>query len=101
MLGAALAFELELQTVFLQDWYFETDEVLDNAEVFPDPQIVGSTAIQVLPSGPNYPSENYQRMVVAVTVASQGAEWVWSVALLSVHDAAPESVMVPFSPSGT
>jgi len=56
---------LELQAVFLSDWYHETDELLDSDEIFPEPTTTGSVAIQTLPSGPAYPTENYQRMVVA------------------------------------
>ena len=56
---------LELQAVFVSDWYFETDEVLNNAEVFPDPVLTGEVPVQALPSGPTYPTENYQRMLLA------------------------------------
>ncbi len=56
---------LELQAVFLADWYFDTDELLDGDDVFPDPPVAGTTPVQTLPSGPSYPTENYQRMVVA------------------------------------
>jgi len=62
---------LEVQAVFLQDWYFETGEVLDNQRVFPDPQVCGETPIQTLPSGPSYETENYQRMVVAGLYAAR------------------------------
>ncbi len=55
---------MELQAVFISDWYFETDQVLDGAEFFPDPLESGEIAVQTLPSGPSYPTENYQRMVV-------------------------------------
>ncbi|NLE36989.1 MAG: cardiolipin synthase [Pirellulaceae bacterium] len=56
---------LELQTVFVGDWYFETGEVLAGKEIFPEPPMLGSIAAQTLPSGPDYPTENYQRMVVS------------------------------------
>ena len=55
---------LELQAVFLQDWYFETDAVLEQSGIFPEPELAGEIPIQTLPSGPNYTTENYQRMVV-------------------------------------
>jgi len=55
---------LELQAIFLGDWYSETDEILDSPDIFPEPQIHGQVPVQTLPSGPNYPMENYQRMVV-------------------------------------
>jgi len=62
---------LELQAVFVGDWYFETDEILISDEVFPDPPMRGSVAVQTLPSGPDYPTENYQRMVVAALHAAR------------------------------
>lgn len=54
----------ELTSVFMEDWFFETDEVLDENELFQDADGKGDVAVQALPSGPNYPTENYQRMVV-------------------------------------
>lgn len=61
---------LELQTVFVGDWHFETDEMLDAPEILPDPELTGAVAAQTLPSGPNYPTENYERMVVAALHAA-------------------------------
>lgn len=62
---------LELQAVFVGDWCFETDEILVSEDVFPDPPMLGSVAVQTLPSGPDYPTENYQRMVVAALHAAR------------------------------
>jgi len=62
---------LELQAVFVGDWYFETDEMLVSEDVFPDPPMLGAIAAQTLPSGPDYPTENYQRMVVAALHAAR------------------------------
>jgi cardiolipin synthase len=56
---------LELQAVFVGDWYCETDEILVSENIFPDPPMIGPIAVQALPSGPSYPTENYQRMVVS------------------------------------
>lgn len=55
----------DLQAIFANDWFFETDEVLDGPTHYPHIERAGSVAVQVLPSGPNYPMENYQRFVVA------------------------------------
>jgi cardiolipin synthase len=55
---------LELQAIFLQDWYFESGEILDTDDIFPEPELAGNISVQTLPSGPNYPTENYQRIVV-------------------------------------
>ena len=62
---------LELQAVFFIDWYHETDEVLEGDDLFPDPPRTGEIPVQTLPSGPNYPTENYQRIVVAALYAAR------------------------------
>ena len=62
---------LELQAVFVSDWSFDTGEILDGDGVFPDPPVAGSIPVQTLPSGPSYPTENYQRMVVAALHAAR------------------------------
>ena len=56
----------ELQTVFLEDWHFRTDKLLGERSIFPPAEPSGSVPAQVFPSGPNYPIESYQRLVVAV-----------------------------------
>jgi cardiolipin synthase A/B len=62
---------LELQTVFADDWHFEGGELLEGAEVYPSPRRTGEVSVQTLPSGPNYPTENYQRLVVSSIHAAQ------------------------------
>jgi cardiolipin synthase A/B len=56
---------LDLQRVFVEDWYLERREILDGLDIFPQTAMTGTTPVQTLPSGPSYPTENYQRMVVA------------------------------------
>jgi len=55
---------LHLQLVFLEDWYFATDRMLDGASVLPPPATPGEVPVQVVPSGPTYPTETYQHLVV-------------------------------------
>jgi cardiolipin synthase len=57
---------LELQYVFASDWFLETSEVLDGATEFPGPDIAGNVPAQVLPSGPAFPTQNNQRLIVAL-----------------------------------
>jgi len=57
---------LELQYIFTADWYLETNEVLESEDVFPGPEITGSIPIQVLASGPDFPTQNNQRFIVAL-----------------------------------
>jgi cardiolipin synthase len=61
---------LQLQLVFLEDWYFQTDEVLDTPDILPEPQQTGEVAMQVVPSGPAYPTEPLLNVIVeAIHVA--------------------------------
>jgi cardiolipin synthase len=57
---------LELQYLFAADWFLETNEVLHSDEVFPAPEITGPIAIQTLASGPDFPTQNIQRFIVAL-----------------------------------
>jgi len=56
---------LQLQGVFLEDWYVETHDMLSSEDVFPRPESVGEAVVQTVPSGPSYPWQNYQRLVVS------------------------------------
>jgi cardiolipin synthase len=62
---------LELQYVFAADWFLETEEILDGEAEFPGPEIMGGAPAQALPSGPAFPIQNNQRIIVALT---HGAE---------------------------
>ena len=55
----------QLQTIFLDDWYVDTEEFLEEAAVFPLQPQEGSIIMQTVPSGPSYTTENYQRLIVA------------------------------------
>jgi cardiolipin synthase len=57
---------LELQFVFVGDWYVETEEVLDDDAYFPVPKTPGAVGAQVLPSGPTFAPESNQRMLLAL-----------------------------------
>ncbi|NLX56588.1 MAG: cardiolipin synthase [Planctomycetaceae bacterium] len=56
---------LELQAIFVTDWHQETHEVLTGPAIFVPPVPAGSVPAQTLPSGPTFPVENYQRLVVS------------------------------------
>jgi hypothetical protein len=49
----------------MEDWYVETRELLPTERVFPRPERTGRAILQTVPSGPSYPLQNYQRLVVA------------------------------------
>jgi len=55
---------LELQAVFVQDWYLETGKIV--GEALPDPVVTGSVPAQVMPSSPLYPRNNAQRLITAL-----------------------------------
>jgi cardiolipin synthase len=57
---------LELQYLFAADWFLETDEILDGEKEFPGPAITGGVPAQALPSGPAFPTQNNQRLIVAL-----------------------------------
>jgi cardiolipin synthase len=61
----------ELQTVFLEDWHFRTNQLLDEHGIFPAPEPSGTVPAQILPSGPNYPVESFQRLVVAALYSAR------------------------------
>jgi cardiolipin synthase len=62
---------IELQYVFVSDWFLETNEVLDSDSEFPAPEIAGDVPAQVLPSGPAFPTQNNQRLFVALIHGAQ------------------------------
>jgi cardiolipin synthase len=57
---------LDLQYVFAADWFLETDEVLDGEAEFPSPEVAGDAPAQALASGPDFPTQNNQRLIVAL-----------------------------------
>jgi cardiolipin synthase len=57
---------LELQYIFAADWFLETSEILDSETEFPGPEIAGTVPAQALPSGPDFPIQNNQRVFVAL-----------------------------------
>jgi cardiolipin synthase len=56
---------LELQSVFIADWFLETEEVLDAKRLLAPPRLPGDVAAQVLPSGPDYPGAGIENLIVA------------------------------------
>ncbi|GAB6280289.1 MAG: cardiolipin synthase [Thermovirga sp.] len=55
---------LQLQRVFLEDWFVETGELLEERQGHPLFSHHGDIILQTVPSGPSYRTENYQRLVV-------------------------------------
>ncbi|MBZ6076136.1 cardiolipin synthase [Microvirga puerhi] len=57
---------LELQAVFVADWFLETQEVLETPDLFPSPVRTGHVVAQVLPSGPDYPEAGIGQLIEAL-----------------------------------
>ncbi len=59
----------ECSAVFASDWYTETNEHLpaySNTEPLPLPPKTGNSLVQIIPSGPNYATENNARLFTAL-----------------------------------
>lgn len=53
-----------LQLLFLEDWFYESGEWLDEPRFFPPLSTGGETILQLLPSGPDFPTERFQDLLV-------------------------------------
>ncbi len=57
---------LELQAIFVTDWFLETGRILNAPAYFPSQHPDGKVIAQLLPSGPDYPVAGIERLVVAL-----------------------------------
>jgi cardiolipin synthase A/B len=57
---------LQLQAVFLSDYFCETGAMFDGPECFPMVPPAGTSNCQVVPSGPSFRRENGQELIVAM-----------------------------------
>jgi cardiolipin synthase len=62
---------VELQAVYLTDYSMETGMLFVDEALFPSADCTGKTIAQVLPSGPGYPQENTQCMIVSLIHAAK------------------------------
>jgi cardiolipin synthase A/B len=61
----------QLQTIFCEDWNFETDEPLAGADILPILQPVGDTPAQAVPTGPSHETETFPRVLLAAINAAR------------------------------
>ena len=61
----------QLQAAFLADWFFETGVVTDDPAHFMEAPPVGPSPAQLLLSGPGYPRENVQEVMVSLLYAAR------------------------------
>lgn len=55
---------LQLQLLFVEDWYFATRTLPEGAHLFPPAEATGEMLIQTVPDGPTYPTDAIQHMLV-------------------------------------
>lgn len=60
----------QLQSVFLDDWEFDTNQRLESADLYPPLEPTGEIAAQVVPTGPNHEAETFRRVLVAALNAA-------------------------------
>jgi len=59
--GPAVA---ELHAVFLEDWFHETDELLEPRTLTAEHDVGGPATIQVVPTGPDLPTQPFRDLIV-------------------------------------
>jgi cardiolipin synthase len=62
---------LFIQQTFAEDWYQATRERLDSAACFPEPQRLGNSVVQVLPTGPDQAESTLAQIVFAAVSSAQ------------------------------
>jgi cardiolipin synthase len=54
----------QLQGIFVEDWFHESGQLLEQEDLFPDLEPRGNTAIQVVATGPDLPTGAFQDLIV-------------------------------------
>lgn len=54
----------QFQATFLEDWFAETQQPIVGERYFRDLQHTGKVALQVVPSGPDRPTEDFQALII-------------------------------------
>ena len=60
----------QLESVFVEDWYVETGEIIEHRETPPRLETPGNACLQTVPSGPSYSTQNYQRLIIASIIGA-------------------------------
>ncbi len=55
---------LQLQGIFVEDWFHESGHLLEEEYLYPDIEEMGPTAIQVVATGPDLPTGAFQDLIV-------------------------------------
>ncbi len=54
----------QLQSVFVEVWFSETQEILDHPDIYPPSLKEGQAAVQVVPTGPDRPTYGFQDLLI-------------------------------------
>lgn len=54
----------DFQSVFLEDWFHETGELLEGPELYPTIEPQGTASVQVVPTGPDMATEAFEALLV-------------------------------------
>jgi len=61
----------QLQMVFVEDWYLETGHALEGDSLFPLAHEEGGVAMQIVPTGPDRPTEGFQDLLIQAIQSAQ------------------------------
>lgn len=61
----------QLQEIFVEDWFHETGQLLEAPDLTPPCPAAGNVALQVVPSGPDQPTEQFQDLIVKALFLAQ------------------------------
>ena len=61
----------QLQGIFLEDWFYESGELFEDGALFPPSPADGPMAVQVVPTGPDHPTELFQDLIVKAIFLAQ------------------------------
>lgn len=55
---------MQMQLIFMEDWFHETNQLLEDPRLLPVSKVVGEAPLQVVPTGPDFPTELFQDLLV-------------------------------------
>ena len=61
----------QLQSVFVADWFYETQEMLEAPDIYPPSTSEGMAAVQVVPTGPDRPTYGFQDLLIQAINSAQ------------------------------
>jgi len=61
----------QLQGIFLEDWFHESGQLIDATDLATSREATGEVAVQVVPSGPDLPRDEFQDLVVKAILLAQ------------------------------